>query len=280
MNYNRVTVVVVLLGLFCACCDSSNNEDMRKRYAKASLNPDDYHRDPHYLVRSRAVLSEQISPKALQTLANDPSWYVRSKVAQHGNATSEILTLLAKDTQLQVRKSVAQNRNTPSQVLVELAEDSRWQVRFAIIDNDNAPVSIFYTWCTSPSYFTKKELFYRLARRRDVLQKLLDFLHKKNATATAEKMCGEIARYACTMPEILTDLSQHPSYEIRLQVAQNRNTPLDCLQKLATDEDASVRSEVIYNSNTTKEILREMIAVENDEDLKEEAQDMLEEKGE
>ena len=278
MKYNRI--MIVLLGLLCTCCDSSNNEDMWKRYAKASLNPSDYHQDPHYLVRSKAVQNQQIPLNILQNLAHDSSWYVRSKVAQHSKATPQILTLLAKDQQLQVRKAVAQNRHTPSQVLLELAEDPQWQVRFAIIDNDNAPVSILYTWCTSPSYFTKKELFYRLAHRREVLQKLLQFLHKKNATATAEKMCSEIARYTCTQPEILIDLSQHSSYEIRLQVAQNRNAPLECLKKLATDEDATVRSEVIYNSSTTKEILEAMIAAEQDEDLKDEAQEMLDEKEE
>ncbi|BBM87301.1 HEAT repeat domain-containing protein [Candidatus Uabimicrobium amorphum] len=276
----RHKVLTTLLGLLLTCCDSSNTEDMWKRYANASLNPGNYHSDAHYLVRSRTLLSDKISSQALQALAKDSSWYVRSKVAQHEKTTPQILALLAKDEQLQVRRAVAQNGNTSPEVLVELAKDPQWQVRFAVADNDNVPVSILHEWCTSPSHFTKKELFYRLAHHYDTFRKLRDLLDNKNETAIAEKMCSEVARYTCAHPEILRDLSKHPNYEVRLQVAQNSSTPADCLQDLAKDEDESVRSEVIYNSSTTKEILEAMIATEEDEDIKEEAQDMLDEKEE
>ena len=52
------------------------------------------------------------------------------------------------------------------------------------------------------------------------------------------------------------------SYEKKIQLAQNANTPVAVLAALAKDEDPYVRREVAWNPNTPVEALAEVLSVE------------------
>jgi len=53
-----------------------------------------------------------------------------------------------------------------------------------------------------------------------------------------------------TSPEKLEHLSNNNKWEIRWAVARNRNTPIEIIDKLSTDDDYSVNREVTFNINT------------------------------
>lgn len=76
----------------------------------------------------------------------------------------------------------------------------------------------------------------------------------------------ELVRLACiswrswvacytTSKELLAALGEDLDWWVRLDVAENKNTPQEAFESLCNDEDWRVRSAVALNENAPKEIL-------------------------
>ncbi len=74
-----------------------------------------------------------------------------------------------------------------------------------------------------------------------------------------------MAQDSNTPPECLEILANDPDLEVRSWVAANPNTPVGSLEKLARDEIRQVTREVAANPNTSKALLEEMITFDHQE---------------
>ena len=69
------------------------------------------------------------------------------------------------------------------------------------------------------------------------------------------KEIEHLAAHPSTPAHTLTHVAKHPVADVRVAVADNRNTPIEAIWVLVNDEDPDVRYQLAENHNLPKEVL-------------------------
>ncbi len=227
--------------------------------------------------------------------SNNPDREVRVLIALAGDTSTEILQKLSKDPDSEVRKAVVSNPNTPIEILEELGEEFPEIIIINPIFNllllEN-PDSRFVRLSLARSLTTSAKSLARLAETKDkkILRAIafnvnttFDVLNRLDINIRAE-----VARHPKTSLQILEKLASdksyfddyqsylddyfhsvygdvnisanpaHYGYFVREKVAENPNSSLQILEKLASDEEYRVRREVARNPNSSLQILEKL----------------------
>ena len=144
--------------------------------------------------------------------------------ARNTQTPVEILTNLALVQNEFVRQSVANNTSTPIAVLVQLVEDKNDRVALEALENPAFPLEKGVELWKSGGYKLKHSLALLLARNTQ------------------------------TPVEILTNLAQQNSVEIRATVARNPNLAMSTISKLSRDDDLDVLRALLENEIISTEI--------------------------
>ena len=187
---------------------------------------------------------EQISEIVLKVLkeVNTPNLSLKGKIelAINPNTPVETLKVLATDENSTVRYGVATNPNTSVEILKVLATDKDWDVRCVVAQHPNTSVETLKVLATDKNsavrYYVAKNPNYNL----------LDEVNTSNLSYQ-EKI--ELADNPNTPVETLKVLSTDKQWNVRCGVALNPNTPVETLKVLATDKNSTVRYYVAANPN-------------------------------
>ena len=187
-------------------------------------------------VREQIALNASTSAELLAVLANDDVYEVRTAVAINGNTSADVLAMLAKDKYFFVRCAVAENENTPKETLAVLADDCYLGVRQNVAGNKNAPKEALVMLSKDYNEWVSK-------RAEDALRERNKKLGKENNMI--------LSLDVTTLP-----------YDVRMTMAENKESPLELLEVLACDSDGDVREEIAKNESVTAHILDKMVDYE------------------
>jgi hypothetical protein len=174
-------------------------------------------------------------PTILETLVNESEDHIRIALAKNPNSSPTLLANLAKDESISVLVSLAKNPNTPLELLAALATHEDSEVQAGVAQNVE----------TTPEILSSLSSGDRLVRA-----------------------C--IAAHSKASIPLLEQLSKDPNSDVRVNVAENPNTPIEVLAYLAQDEGDTeqitnrategywVRVAVAHNPNTPVPILSEL----------------------
>lgn len=172
-----------------------------------------------------ADVLRQMAPSILSDTSASAEW-TAAGLANHPNAPPELLEQLAQHPHSLVRGAVASRWDppAPAAALAQLAGDTDPGIRRSVAGNPGTP----------------PEALAQLAgdQNHDVLVTL--------------------ARNPNTPPEALAQLAQlagDSNHGIRVWVAMHHNAPPEALTALASDPDATIRSNVAHNPNTPQAVL-------------------------
>ncbi|MDW8426345.1 MAG: hypothetical protein RMK51_10450 [Meiothermus sp.] len=162
------------------------------------------------------------SPRdVLEALQSDEDGSVRLALAQNPALPAEILTQLAQDADRDVRLAVAAHPSAAPEALQELLRDTDEEVRLAALRNPRLPEP------TLAAY--RRQLVLRASRSRFALNRA-------------------VALSRPEMPPLELAKVRHwaaPEWLVRYAVAQNPNTPLEVLRRLAQDGNRWVRKKAL-----------------------------------
>ena len=239
-------------------------------------------------VRSGVALNENTPVDVLVMLASDKDWWVRCVVASNKNTPIEFLTVLAQDEVCSVRSYVARNKNTPIEFLAVLAQDEErgvreqialneststellavlanddvYEVRTAVAINGNTSADVLAMLAKDKYFFvrcavaenenTPKEALVMLSKDYNewVSKRAEDALRERN------KKLGKENNMILSL-----DVTTLP-YDVRMTMAENKESPLELLEVLACDSDGDVREEIAKNESVTAHILDKMVDYE------------------
>ena len=212
----------------------------------------------NYEVRWAVAENKNTPVKLLAVLAKDEDIDVRWAVALNKNTSADILAMLAKDENIGVRWAVANNRNTSADILAMLASDKEWWVRSAVAANGNTSVEVLAMLtkdedngvrsAVAENENTPKEALVTLSKDNNewVSERAEDVLRERN------KKLGNENNMILSL-----DVTTLP-YDVRMTMAENKESPLELLEVLACDSDGDVREEIAKNESVTAYILDKM----------------------
>ncbi|MDJ0742260.1 MAG: hypothetical protein QNJ32_02740 [Xenococcaceae cyanobacterium MO_167.B27] len=144
------------------------------------------------------------------------------------------------------KKQTATEEDTPTDVLEELSKDEDAAIREAVAGNPNTPVEVLKNLSEEfPEAVTGNPVF-------DLL--LLD-------NPDSEFIRLSLARSSTTPQETLVKLVEHRDRKVRIAVAANVNTPLDLLERLASNpqEGIYLHEAIASNKSASPEILDKLL---------------------
>lgn len=163
-------------------------------------------------------------PEFQKHLVNDPDQSIREDLAKHSSATEETLDKLSSDTSVVARIYVTMNPMTSAAILRTMAQDPDEEVRSYVAKNTKTPP--------------------------DVLDRL--------ANEQSEDVVEPVIRNPSCPVDTLRRLSRHESWSIRFTVANFAKGPKDVLLHLAEDENTTVVSGLLSNTNADWEVIRKV----------------------
>ena len=130
--------------------------------------------------------------------------------------------------------SAARNRKTPTQVLEQLARDQDITVRKIVAENPNLPLNSFLELAQDTSIKVRLTLAYKSSRSK-----------------------------ITTPVQLLEQLAQDESEQVRATVAEHPDTPVEILVRLANDSSLDVKKKLTANLNTPVTVLNRLGLEEN-----------------
>ncbi len=209
-----------------------------------------------------------------------------AEIAKATSTPTTTLTWLADNPNIDVRKATASNTSTPTQTLRKLSKDWDGSVRLAVLDNPKVPIDVITDLSNDSNPLVSLRACYALDERRrnsdgsggrpaspSPTIKDIPNLHAYNRymqAATSNPLSSQsspeaieflkiVAERLSTPPERLSELSNHPSPEVRAAVARNGNAPLPILWRLSLDLDSKVKAGLTQNQSCPVELLRELL---------------------
>ena len=214
--------------------------------------------DEDIYVRWEVAGNKNTSVETLVMLASDKEWWVQSTVAKNENTPKKALAMLAKDEDTGIRCAVVENKNTPVELLAVLAQDDDVRVRWAVAENRSTPTDVL-------AMLAKDECIgvrCAVAENENTPKEALDMLSKDNnewvskraedALRERNKKLGKENNMVLSL-----DVTTLP-YDVRMTMAENKESPLELLEVLACDSDGDVREEIAKNESVTAHILDKM----------------------
>ncbi len=159
--------------------------------------------------------------EVLQALHKDEDWSVRQALARNPALPPEMLALMAQDADRDVRLAVARHRHALPEALQGLLQDPDEEVRLAALRNPSLPATTLAA--------QRVRLGLEASRSRFVLDRAV-------ALAWPEIPPLELAKVRHWAA---------PEWLVRYAVAQNPNTPVEVLERLAQDGNRLVRKRAV-----------------------------------
>ncbi len=204
-----------------------------------------------------------INPKTpiylLEQLATYEYWGIRSSVAQNPNTPIALLEQLAKDKSSDVYLGVIKNSNAPVNLLIQAFNQSEdgGLIRYTLAQNPSIPLNILERLASDSSRYILAELASNPSSSSSILRLLASSCYSKDDKRYYfDDVLRSVIIHPHTPLDILEKLATEKSYEIRCTVASNPNTPMTLLEQLASDEDGDVRRIAYENIIKLKNQLR------------------------
>ncbi|HHQ6535550.1 TPA: hypothetical protein ACSTJY_005450 [Serratia fonticola] len=228
---------VSILSLFCQC----PFEMLRENVARNRVLPDPLIEillnDPSPEV-ARVTLEHQTAyvqqhPEIFSERINDADADERRVMAENEYCSPALLEQLGNDEDEMVRVAVASNPQTTAAMLRALAQDSSAEVLSSLASNPNTPEDIREKLVKSEHWSVLYSLvgFYTYQQTE-----ILNELAQHNSLELREILPGQ--PYAA--PSLLTIMAQDKSVKVRRLVAKHPNTPDEVLVLMLADKDEKV----------------------------------------
>ncbi|MBN3870976.1 hypothetical protein [Nostoc sp. JL33] len=198
-----------------------------------ALNPntpdttlEDLATDKHHICQAVAI-----NPKTpiylLEQLATYEYWEIRSSVAQNPNTPIALLEQLAKDKSSEVYLGVIKNPNAPVNLLIQAFNQSENDglIRYTLAQNPSTPLNILEELASSAS---NPYILAKLASNPSSSSSILRLLASRCYSEDDKRYYFD---------DVLRSVIIHP------------HTPLDILEKLATEKCYEIRCTVASNPN-------------------------------
>lgn len=195
-------------------------------------------------IRRLVAMNKSTPADLLAELAKDNDERVIVNVADNPNTPPETLAGLAKSNDRDVLMRVAHNPSSPAEVLAMLGSNDSDAIRTLAAANPNTPVDTLITLLEDKNYYVRLQAAKNPSLPKDAIQ---DKVLMKKALADNPN----------TPPETLIKLAKDHDFGVLLYVSQNRNTPAEALRILAMRMDTipSLKSHIANNLNTPVDIL-------------------------
>lgn len=144
--------------------------------------------------------------------------------------------------------TAARSNKTPIQVLEQLAKDTDETVRQVVLQNQNLPLHSLLELAKDESVNVRLWLAYNSSPRKT--QKPVQLLEQL-AQDTSEQVRARVAGLSETPAEILVRLADDSSREVKVALTSNPNTPVAILTRLGLEENLVNQR----NPNTPSEVL-------------------------
>lgn len=171
----------------------------------------------------------------LEQAANKQEWEVQLAVTMNPNTPQSALERLAAANRYSsVARNIAEHPNTTGSVLEKLAEHENDECHYFIAKHPKTPSNVLARLAETliTKWQTNLGLFRTIAKHPNTPVSTLEFLAKEDRTKGIDSL--------------------------RVAVAENSNTPLKILEKLAQDKDYWVRRAVALHPNTTERLLMQI----------------------
>ena len=184
-------------------------------------------RDPH----NNSINRRAMPPELLAQLASHEEKTIRFLVARQTSALPETLEKLSQDEDDLTRRTVAENPSTPPSVLIAMAKQE---------------------YQTSGSVSNYHSTGHTILRRKDAPTEALDWIARNPSRMSNT----DVARHSNTSAETLGWIAAHDSDDGTLMmVAQNSKTSPEILAQLAEQGSENVRAAVAAQPNCPSHIL-------------------------
>lgn len=201
--------------------------------------------------------------KILQRLIQEGKQAARTFLASRVDLPADLLTQLAQTGEYQVREAVAKNPSTPVESLVYLANDKQYKIRLAVAQNPNTSTVVLEEFAKNRENELSFKAIINPNLSKDSIERILcgeyaadylkinpDFLLKHPDSLNLiinhhTNSKSYIVTYIVLLqPQVSQVILQEKSLSIswveRFAVAQNLNTPLETLNKLAHNSNQLV----------------------------------------
>lgn len=174
-----------------------------------------------------------------------------------GNKDIEDLENLAK-TARSGERAMASNISAEGKMLEDLAREKNWQVRLEVAKNPNTPETILEYLARDSEFWVRLEVAHNPNTPGRILEELVMDDYSQLRSLISEKTDPP----ASLIADIL---GPEAEFWIAVEVAQNPNTPVSLLERLAKHNQAGVRESVAKNYNLTASLIKQLA---EDEDFK------------
>lgn len=196
--------------------------------------------------RQAETLDPQLDTAFLRFLAAQQAWG-RALAAQHPATPLEVLQALQKDEDWSVRQALARNPALPAEMLTQMAQDADRDVRLAVAQHPHAPPEALQGLLQDPD-----EEVRLAALRNPSLPATTLAAHRVRLGLQASRSRFVLNRAVALawpgIPPLELAKVRHwaaPEWLVRYAVAQNPNTPVEVLERLAQDGNRLVRNRAV-----------------------------------
>jgi len=187
---------------------------------------------PDLAGKTAATLNPATPPEILACLAGDNVWEIRRTVANHPNTPPQVLVRLSQDRETSICQEAASNPHIPGEMLRQLAVHPS-TVRI-VASNPSTPPDVL-----------------------DQIARQYDYTARSN-------VAGNTSTSAATLAWLIKDTpSGDISVPIRLNAAENPNTPPEILARLARSAYAGLRLKAAASKLSSLRALKRLTADEN-----------------
>jgi hypothetical protein len=175
-------------------------------------------------LRGKGEIDLDLDPDSLLRLAETGPW-ARQLVAEHPNTSAEVLATLKNQPSVSLRLAIAAHPNVSAGTLASLCCDIEGQIRGKALGNRNCPSDLI---------------------------KLLEAAGSAPDLMGVVNIFGEVAAADFGLLLRLGPWG-------RFLIARHPDCPVDLISQISSDPEWRVRSGLLDNSNTSEDILKEML---------------------
>ncbi len=169
----------------------------------------------------------------------------------------EIMSILASDSSPEVRIGIARRCELPAAVVSVLAADKEQDVRSTVVGNQFLPPELLAVMSGDASPKVRASVAAARQLPQDIRHRLMADPDDTVRASVVRNTDDEV---------LLTRLSQDPSPDVRIAVAQRRQTPEYIRESLAADRDVGVQRSVAETTSSPAVLSR--LASASDESVK------------
>ena len=213
-------------------------------------------------VRITLAQNRKSTPSILNTITFDGNTDIKREVAKHPNVTSDILERLSSETDTQVLISICEHDNTPITVLNKLVDTNNEQIWEAVAKNPNTSYECMRKLYEKNNLKIKIQLVSNHNVHQDILSRI--YADLRNTENEDTKTClSMIAKHRNTSNHILRDMMNRKKPWIDYGLAENNNTPIEYLERLAEADIEQYGPILLRNLNIPSELILNILSNPN-----------------